>query len=194
MLHSLTTRVPAQFTNAFKPGLLLSVFMLLAPAHAMALTGQSCNPQLKFTVTTPGPYFLGDPLRVSANLGAGDISGAEPEEDKWLRIDTFGFALNCNAGQNFQTCTSAGHTVEFIDIVSTSCMNSNGEPATLLHPESNVIPFKSANYPIQTGPNETCNLQFDMRVVELNGVSRLIRQSMGWPLANQPAAVCSNGG
>jgi uncharacterized repeat protein (TIGR01451 family) len=168
--------------------------MLLAPAHAMAQIGQSCNPQLNFTVTTPGPYFLGDPLRVSANLGAGNISGSEPVEDKWLRIDTFGFALNCNAGQNFQTCTSAGHTVEFIDIVSTNCMNSNGEPATLLHPESNVIPFKSANYPIQTGPNETCNLQFDMRVVELNGVSNLIRQSMGWPLPDKPAGICSNGG
>ena len=196
MLHSLTRRVVTYcFGNTSKPALLVLAVAILAPAHAVAqITGQSCNPQLNFTVTTPGPYFLGDPLRVSANLGAGNISGAEPEADKWMRIDTFGFALNCNAGQNFQTCTSAGHTVEFIDIVSTNCVNSNGDPATLLHPESNVIPFKSAGYPIQTGPNETCNVQFDMRLVELNGVTNLVRQSMGWPLPDKPPAVCSNGG
>lgn len=197
MLHSLQKRsLVHRFKAALTLGLPVFVVLLLVPGHSMAqsFSGQSCNPKLNFTITTPPPFFEGDTLRVSANLGAGDIAGNAPDHEKWLQIDTFGFALNCNAGQDFQTCTSAGHTVEFIDIVSTTCMNSNGDLANILHPESNVIPFKSQSYPIQTGPNETCNLQFDMRVDELNGVTNRVRQSMGWPLDGEPAAVCSNGG
>ncbi|MGK2925682.1 MAG: DUF7507 domain-containing protein [Lysobacterales bacterium] len=197
MLYSLQKRsLVYRFKAASAVGLLVFVVLLLVPGHSMAqaFTGQSCNPKLNFTITTPPPWFEGDTMRVSANLGAGDIGGNAPANEKWMRIDTFGFALNCNANQDFQTCTSAGHTVEFIDIVSTNCKNSNGEPANILHPESNVIPFKSAVYPIQTGPNETCNLQFDIRVDELNGATNRVRQSMGWPLDGEPAAVCSNGG
>jgi uncharacterized repeat protein (TIGR01451 family) len=184
-----------RFKAALTLGLPVFIVLLLLPGHSMAaFTGQSCNPKLNFTITTPPPFFEGDALRVSANLGAGDIGGDVPDAEKWLRIDTFGFGLNCNEGETYQTCTSAGNIVEFIDIVSTSCMNSNGEPATILTGESNFIPFRSQFYPIQTGPNQTCNFQFDMRVEELAEGTTLVRQSMGWPVEGEPAAVCSNGG
>lgn len=190
MLNWLKKRSPAHtMTKTCKAGCLVLILLALAPAPAMAQ--DSCNPDLNFNISTPGPYFLGDTLRISANLGARNIVGGTYQD-----IYAFGYALNCRPGQNFQNCTSEGNVVEFQGGLETDCMNSNGEPAELDFPETNVIPITAVEYPIRTGPNQQCTVEFNMRVLELdpseNG-DNLVVQAMGWPLEGEPATRCSNG-
>ena len=191
MLHSATQRSLAPVTNIIQTlGYLIFILLALAPVQAAAQS-RSCNPDLDFTVITPGPYFLGDTLRISADLGAKDIAGGSYQD-----IYAFGYALNCRPGQNFASCTPEGNTVEFRGNLSTSCLNSNGQPAQLQFPESNVIPITTVGYPIRTAPNSQCNVQFDFSVLELDSSpagDNLVIQAMGWPLAGEKATTCSNG-
>lgn len=172
--------------NAFCRGLLAFIVLGLTPLTAWS--AQSCNPDLRFTINTPGPYFLGDTLRISANLGAGNIA-----EGSWQDIYAFGYALNCHARQDFATCTSEGNVVEFLGNLSTNCKRPDGSDVVLQFPESNVIPITTSDGPIRTGANEQCNVQFDFRVLELNGIDNQVIQAMGWPIDGAPATVCSNG-
>ena len=188
MLNSLQKRSLAHFRirESWKAGIL--ALAVLVPAQAMAQQA-TCNPDLDFTITTPGSFQLGQTLRVSANLGAGDIVGGTYQD-----IYAFGYALNCQPGQNFQNCVSEGNTVEFLGNLTTNCKNSQGQPAELNFPETNVIPITAVDYPIRTGPNQQCNVQFDMRVVALApDDDNIVRQAMGWPLEGFPPTKCSNG-
>ena len=56
--------------------LLAALLSAMLPAQAMAQT--SCNPNLDFRLANPGPIFLGDTVRISANLGAKDIDRGTP--------------------------------------------------------------------------------------------------------------------
>ncbi|MEJ8569339.1 COG1470 family protein, partial [Elongatibacter sediminis] len=142
------------------------------------------------TILNPGPFFLDETLRVSANIGAGQIRSGS-----YLDIHGFGFALNCHPGEGFSNCISEGNTVEFLGNMSTDCVDSAGNPVDLLVPESNVIPMTTTSgLPIRTPANTQCNVQFDMAVRELaEGGDRLIVQAMGWPLEGMSASTCDNG-
>ena len=193
MLHSATQtgRAPVGKT-IYKLGYLTFIMLLLALASGQAAAqSRSCNPDLEFTVVTPGPFFLGDTLRISADLGAKDIAGGTYQD-----IHAFGYALNCRPGQNFANCTPEGNTVEFRGNLTTNCLNSIGQPAQLQFPESNVIPITTVGYPIRTGANQQCNVQFDFSVLELDpspAGDNLVIQAMGWPLAGAKPTECSNG-
>ena len=95
-------------------------------------------PDLDFNIADPGPYFLNDEMRVSANLGAGDI-----DSGSHMDIESFGFALNCHDDEDFHSCTDAGNDVAFLTTPVTNCLNANGDPATLIIPQTNIIPIRS---------------------------------------------------
>lgn len=172
------------------PIFLLLLVSLMASGQALAQSA-SCNPNANMTIIdNPGPFFLDETLRVSANIGARDIGNGN-----YLDIPAFGFALNCEAGQNFQNCVSAGNTVEFLGNMASSCVDSAGDPVNLLIPQANVIPMQPDSLlPIRTPANTMCNVQFDIAIRDLDeeNTNRKINQALGWPVQNK-IATCDNG-
>lgn len=162
---------------------------LLGSGQALA-QDRSCNSDIDMTVLGSGPFFLDEALRVSADIGAGQIRSGT-----YLEIPAFGFALNCHIGQGFANCTSEGNTVEFLGNMETNCLDSAGNPVELVVPESNVIPMTTkSGLPIRTPANTQCNVQFDIAIRELAPEGdRLIVEAMGWPIAGFPTSTCDNG-
>lgn len=176
-----------KFTTAWKPGI-LALILSMGFSAPVAAVDKSCNPDLDFTILNQGPYFLGETLRISANIGARDIVGGN-----FMDISAFGFALNCHLGEDYQNCTSAGHTVSVLGNPSTDCKDSQGNDATLLFPQGNKIPIRTGAFPIRTGAGEQCNVQFDMQVTGLAEGSKKVVQAMGWPFEGEKATLCDNG-
>ena len=187
--HSPDIRFVNSFTKAWKPGLLAVILAALSSGQALAADGDSCNPNLDFSVANSGPIFLGDTIRISANLGARDIVNGSYQD-----IYAFGYALNCHIGESFANCTSEGNTVQFIGNLTTDCKQPNGDPVELNFPEDNIIEINTVGGPIRTGANQQCNVQFDAKIVALAPEGdNLIVQAMGWPVAGWPSTKCSNG-
>ena len=171
---------------------------ILALASSMAIPGtvlaaeKSCNPDLDFTILNEGPFFVGETLRISANLGARDIVGGTSQQ-----ISAFGFAKNCHLGEDYQNCEPEGHTVVVAGNGSTDCKGPNNEELELLFPQGNKVPITTNSVngltPISTGPNEQCNVQFDMRVDELADGTKRVVQAMGWPFTGEKSTLCDNG-
>ncbi len=178
------------FAASLKIGFAALLLVGFAPLQTFAQVNQSCNPDLEFGITdTPFPIFLGETFRISAHLGAQDIKDGTAQD-----ITAFGYALNCQPGQNFQNCISEGNTVEFLGNLSTDCKRPDGSDVVLAFPQSNVIPITTVGGPIRTGANDTCNVQFDARIIELApDDDNIVIQSMGWPIENLPATTCNNG-
>lgn len=182
-------------SRLFILGFLALIMTTLGTSQALA-QGKSCNPDLDFRIADPGPYFLGDALRVSANLGARDI-----DLGNYMDIESFGFALNCHTGEDFHTCNSAGHTVLFLNQPTTDCMNAETppQPAKLLVPQGNRVPIRTVGSPIRTSANSQCNVQFDVSVTGLakdndgNIINNRVVQAMGWPIEGGDPASCDNG-
>ena len=149
--------------RAFKLSFLGLIFLTVGTGQALAQQAKSCNPDLDFNIAHPGPYFLNDEMRVSANLGAGDI-----DSGNHMDIESFGFALNCHDNEDFHSCTDAGNDVAFLTTPVTNCLNANGDPATLIIPQTNIIPIRVQGPPIRTAANSQCNVQFDISVTGLD--------------------------
>ncbi|MFC1695440.1 hypothetical protein ACFL1C_04875 [Pseudomonadota bacterium] len=173
-----------------KSALLAALLSAMASGQVLAQDGDSCNPNLDFKLANPGPIFLGDTVRISANLGAKDIVGGE-----WMDIYAFGYALNCHIGEDFANCTSEGNVVEFIGNLTTTCKQADGITDVKLNfPEDNVIEINTVGGAIRVLPGQQCNVQFDARIESLAPEGdNLIVQAMGWPVDGWPATKCSNG-
>lgn len=179
--------------RAIKLSILGLIMTTMGTGQALA-QAKSCNPDLDFNIANPGPYFLGDPMRVSANLGARDIDAGN-----YMDIESFGFALNCHADEDFHSCTDAGNDVAFLTTPVTDCLNADGDPASLIIPQTNIIPIRVQGPPIRTPKNSQCNVQFDISVTGLdtdddgNVINNRIVQAMGWPIEGGDPALCDNG-
>lgn len=167
---------------------LLSLGVLAAtllPLTASAQDGgASCNPELNVGLPA-GPFFLNQPITISADLGAGQVVGGT-----LVDISTFSYALDCQAGQGFTTCTSDGNTVVFSDNIVTDCVDESNNPVTFTTVQNGVfIDFTAmSGEAIRILSNATCNVQFDITVTALNGLDNTILQAMGW---DAPDAVCN---
>jgi hypothetical protein len=167
-------------------------FLMLALITAVAVPGQvfaqaqTCNSSLGFMILNEPPYFVGEPMRVSADMGAKDILGGE-----YLDIPAFGFATDCKEGETFHNCSGTGADVEFLENFSTDCIGADGEPAQLLVPEG-IVPIRVKGTSIRTAANQQCNVQFDFQINELDPDSNHIVQAMGWPVPGEAPTVCDN--
>ncbi|MBT8048581.1 MAG: hypothetical protein HKN57_13540 [Xanthomonadales bacterium] len=191
--HLRVTQIKKAFSASATSALLAVLLAAMAPAHVFGQDDASCNPNLDFRLANPGPIFLGDTVRISANLGARDIVGGGIQP-AYQDIYAFGYALNCYIGQDFASCESEGNVVEFIGNLSTDCKRPDGTPVELNFPEDNVIEINTVGGPIRTGANKQCNVQFDAKIISLAPEGdNLIVQAMGWPVSGWPATKCSNG-
>ena len=166
---------------------LLALILFAASPGQVFAAAESCNPDLDFTILNEAPFFAGDPMRVSANLGARDIQGGN-----YLDIPAFGFGTDCNTGEDFHSCSETDAQVEFLGNFSTDCTQPDGSPAQLFVPQG-IVPIRVLGSSIRTAANTQCNVQFDMAVLETAPGTNRITQAMGWPVVNEAAATCDNG-
>ena len=159
-----------RFLHFFTRSILVFLVFCLLPVQAFA---DSCNPSLSINVLGE-PFFLNDPVTISADLGAGNIEGGTK-----LTIDKFQFGLDCGPLDLFPSCVSPGNGVSFnAASITTNCTGPGGVPITLNTAGTNVIVF-TPSLPIENAANSTCNVQFSVSVSSLTAGTQ-INEQMGW--------------
>lgn len=181
------------FISGWAP-VFLTALLLSLPGIALAQEGAKvCSPFLDVDVMTPPPVFEGDKVRMNVKLGNTLITGGDHME-----IDGFGYALDCQKGQSFAQCVSAGHLVSYSGGMTTDCPTGSGLAELAPQETSIAITTKKAK-PIYLGSNETCNVEFDVLIEEFNRTEDTgpwLRQSAGWPVTVNDVtygAVCYDG-
>ena len=162
--------------------LLIAAAVGLAPAQVVAQS-LVCEPSLDVTIIG-GPIFLrNEAVRISADIGAGDVTGGEPDNN-FLDIDTFGFLLDCSALDTFPNCTDAGNTVVYANNISTDCTDALGAPVSFnVAQNGNRLDFTTVSgEPIRNDANNTCNVAFDVQVTDIadDNPEATIVQIFGW--------------
>lgn len=113
-------------------------------------------------------YFINEPVGIELEFGVGTISGGN-----YLDIDQFTYYLDCQPGESFPDCTSAGNTVEFIGNVVSDCTDEDGATITFDAQESGgVVTFVPQNPPSETiriPANTSCSVTFDVMVTGVSG-------------------------
>lgn len=162
--------------------------VLLAPQTASAQVDE-CQGFLEVEALGGPVYLLGDPVRISATMGAGNVTGGTPSD--FVQINEFTFFLDCSEGDAFPTCTDGGNTVSFggDGTITTTCEDSVPQTVSFTTTQVGDEVTFTPSAPIQTPANTTCNVQFDV-VVEALGDDNTIVEILGFADA---AAECSNG-
>ena len=113
-------------------------------------------------------YFINEPVGIELEFGVGAISGGN-----YLDIDQFTYYLDCQEGEAFPNCTSAGNTVEFLGNVVSDCTDEDGAAITFAAQESGgVVTFVPQNPPSETiriPANNSCSVTFDVMVTGVSG-------------------------
>ncbi|MEJ8569341.1 IPTL-CTERM sorting domain-containing protein [Elongatibacter sediminis] len=153
-----------------------SVGFSLALMGVMAVTPQfaesqvlQCEPEITVQALGGPVFLLGETVRISADIGAGAVSGSQTPPD-YLDIDKFTYLLDCSLGDTFPTCTDAGNTVMYANNIVSDCVDSAGAPANLQTSiVGNSVEFTTqSGLPIRNNANTTCNVEFD---VVVNGIA-----------------------
>lgn len=162
--------------------LLIAAAVGLAPAQAVA-QALVCEPALEVTVVGGPIFLLNEAVRISAAIGAGEVTGGEPDNN-FLDIETFGFLLDCSALDSFPNCTDAGNTVVYANNISTDCTDSLGNPVSFnVTQNGNRLDFATVSgQPIRNDANTTCNVAFDVQVTDIadDNPEATIVQIFGW--------------
>src|SRR5215831_8762498 len=88
----------------------------------------TCGGQANYagTVALKGnPIFVGDTVRIHANIGPTDITGGTT-----MTINTYQHALDCKqaSGLTVGTCVDQGDVIGFVGFVSTTCLTAGSTP------------------------------------------------------------------
>lgn len=189
-MYQSTTQTQRPLSRAMSAGLLCAGLAAFAPATGTAQV-LLCEPDLSVQALGGPVFLLGETVRISADIGAGDVTGGPPD---YLDINNFSFLLDCSAGDTFPTCTDAGNTVTFVDNINTDCLDSNGDPADFQTAiMGDEVEFTTASgLPVRNDANTTCNVRFDVRVdaIAQDNPSATIIEILGFLDTD---AQCSNG-
>jgi hypothetical protein len=171
-------------------GILLILMLGIMPGQAFAQGSFSCNSTFHANIGVPGdPIFIGAPIPISVDIGAGDIDGG-----LFLDVDLLTFGPDCDQFQGINTCTSPGNDVTFNNDIVTDCTGAGGAPVTF---GTAALPFPEVyqftpNIPIRNydprtataGQPTSCNLSFSVTVNSLTGGVDRVREAFGWNLPN----------
>ncbi|MEE4218959.1 MAG: hypothetical protein V2I48_15205 [Xanthomonadales bacterium] len=181
------------FLDGWTPILFIGLLLSL-PATALAVEGAKvCSPILDVDPILTGLVFDGDTVRVNVEIGNSQITGGDRME-----IDGFGYALDCQKGQNFASCESAGHLISYSGGITSDCPTGSGV-VELAPQETSIAITTKKDKPVVLDSGETCNVQFDVLIEEFNRTEDTgpwLRQSAGWPVTVNEityGAVCYDG-
>src|SRR5262245_32836082 len=186
-----------------------SIGGLLLLASALGLpTGAAAQPAVCTgavdTNFTAGPSFgaVGSIYTITIDLGAGTISGADPQ---FIDVSTVRYELDC---QNIGApgCTDEGSIIAFAGNLSNTadCVDASASlvtfttthtnstsPNTVLFTASSAVRIPEGKSPLDA---DACQLQFDVMVSSAPGTdsSPLLVQGGAGYLANGTDAVCTN--
>jgi hypothetical protein len=155
----------------------------------------SCNSIYQADIGVPGdPIFIGGPVPVSIEIGAGAIDGG-----LYLDIDKLTFGPDCGQFQGINTCTSLGNDVTFNNDIVTDCTGIDSNPVTFT---TAFLPFPDVfefvpNSPIRNydpatalpGQPTSCNITFSVTINSFASGQDTVREAFGW---NLPNGVCDN--
>jgi hypothetical protein len=160
-----TPSFKAAFANLARAVPLAVAAMLPITAAAQVL---DCPATFNANTAEDILYFVNEPVGIELEFGVGTISGGN-----YLEIDQFTYYLDCQPGEVFPNCTSAGNTVEFIGNVVSDCTDEDGEPITFDAQEAGgVVTFVPQNPPSETiriPANNSCSVTFDVMVTGVSG-------------------------
>jgi hypothetical protein len=113
-------------------------------------------------------YFINEPIGIELEFGVGQISGGS-----YLDIDQFTYHLDCQPGDVFPDCTSAGNTVQFVGNVVSDCQDEDGADITFdAQVAGGVVTFVPENPPSETiriPEGTSCSVTFDIMVTGVSG-------------------------
>ena len=116
----------------------------------------------------PSPIRLGDTVPIVVNIGVNGISSGD-----FMNVTQVEYALDCqNAEDDPGNCIDDGEAIAFNNNVTTDCTDADGFPITWtpsLSPgdtNPNVM-FFNADNPVKILENDSCNLFFDVQVLQL---------------------------
>lgn len=171
-------------------GLAFMGVMALAPQNAFSQVLQ-CEPELSAQALGGPIFLLGEDVRISVDIGAGDVTGGPPD---YLDINEFSFLLDCSEGDVYPNCTDAGNSVIYANDIVSDCVDSAGAPADLqANVAGNTVTFTTqSGLPIRNDANTTCNVQFDVVVDAIadDNNSATIIEIVGFL---DSEGMCSNG-
>ena len=119
----------------------------------------SCNGLSEANVVTLPPFFLVDPVELELGVGAGTIQGGST-----IAIPEFSYFTDCSSGQTWFNCTDQPNDVEFLNIVSTDCVNAAAQPIVWDPQEAAEVTFVATNGPAVVPANSTCSVNIRVRV------------------------------
>lgn len=162
-----TPSFKAAFTNLARAVPLAVAAMLPITATAQVL---DCPATFNANTAEDILYFINEPVGIELEFGVGAISGGS-----YLEIDQFTYHLDCQPGDVFPNCTSAGNTVQFIGNVVTDCTDEDGQPITFdAQQAGGVVTFVPLNPPSETiriPANNSCSVSFDVMVTGVSGAN-----------------------
>lgn len=189
-------------------------------AAAIILPGQVSAQVIECEASLAGPdftgelFFVGDPITIDLQVGAGDVSPAYddggqavPDSD-YLDINQFSYALDCD-GAGALGCPWAGNDVSLVPgSVSTNCTIDGAPSGTLVTLDATVqdpappgtpgtdpspwILFEPTNGAIRNFNQATCDVSFQIVVNSVTGdnTEKVVNEFTGWTTAD---AMCANG-
>jgi hypothetical protein len=177
--------------------------LAVAIMPGLAIAQDSCNATISVSAGGGGELFMGEPIPIVIDIGAGQVLDAG--QPGYLDISEFEYKLDCNDGETLETCTDAGNTVDFIeDSLWTDCTDEQ-DPAQQVsldmdeNPDTDeMIVFTPAGgHVIRNDSDLTCQVGFDIVVEAVApGNNNRVVELTGWINAGGDGGnvgVCSNG-
>jgi len=178
------SRIIRNTLDQVKKALILGALIGLAPAH-LAAQVLTCNPSIDVTILGGTVFLLNEPVRISADIGAGLVETGDPDTN-FLDIDKITFLMDCSGTDTFPDCTDGGNTIVYANNISTDCQDSMDNPvvfdATVDMINESIEFTPMSGLPVRNDSNETCNLQFDVVVEEIadDNPEATVVNILGW--------------
>ena len=158
---------------------------LMVPAQAIAI---SCGASAAGSVLTSDPIFLGQEVTLRASIGASVIDGGTE-----ITIPEWSYFPDCGASENWFTCTDQLNDVEFLQVLSTNCVDDQGGAIFWKPTESVEVTFDAFSDDTFTTPSaaavpagSTCFTDFKVRVntIDPDTFPKLIFGALGFNSAS----------